>query len=232
MMLQFIKPLAAVFTFVVGTFAAYVLMPLPTIRPVGCTDSAGPVEAPVCELAARPELYDGKLVRVRMNIRRIHSSNASFITSAYCGDKPIAVTCASGYESCSELLDDIARTRPSDVELSADGLFSASVISYGRSGTAHRLPLFEITETRSVRVTGGKFPLKAGYGDDIKYVDKITETPVGRGRGTGHGYGSGTGHGHGGGPRTMPVANVAGSGIGTGPERGGGYSGGANNRDH
>jgi hypothetical protein len=228
--MYYLKPFAAVFTFVVGTFAAYVLMPLPEYGPVGCTDSTGLVETPVCELAAHPELYDGKLVRVRMNIWRIHSRNASFTTSADCDDKLVVVTCSRGYESCSELLDDITRAQPSDVEIYADGLFSASVISYQRSGTTHRMPLFEITETRSVSVVGGKSRLRGSYGE-FKYVDKINGPADSRGTGTGRGHGSGTGDGIGTGPgegrgsgtgRGYSINTVS----GTGPGRGGGGSGG------
>jgi len=220
-MLQYVKPFAAIVTFVIGTFSAYVLMPLPTISPVGCPNSADPVVTPVCELAAHPELYDGKLVRVRMNIQRIHGPNASFITSAYCDDKPVVVTCAAGYGSCSELLDDIIRAKPSDVEIYADGLFSASAISYERSGTTHRLPLFEITETRSVRVNGGKFELQRSY-DKLNKRANSRETGhghgVGDGRGTGQGTGSGSGSGTG-----YASANTT---SGTRPGRGGGGSGG------
>lgn len=225
MMLQFVKPLAAVFTFIIGTFAAYVLMPLPEFHVVGCnfgsTDQVDLVETPLCQLGTYPELYERKLVRVRLDIRLVHTADSTELVAYHCGARSMRIDCRKGYESCYQLLDKIAHTRPDEIEIYADGRFYNSAISYERDGTSRRIPLFEIEETRSVRVGGEKLP-----GDDGMFNDDVSdETGDGRGTGRGHGNGSGTGYGTG-------QGTGSGSGRGTGngrgvyTESGGGGSGG------
>ena len=230
--MHYLKPFAAVITFVIGTFAAYVLMPLPAIRPAGCQNSSDPVETTLCQIGAHPGLYNGKSVRTRMDIRLVQNAYSTELVAEYCGGGPMRVTCLKGYKSCYELLDDIIQARPDDIEIYADGSFYDSVTYYSPDGTSRRIPMFEIKETRSVRVSGEKFPLKGGYGNDRKYVEKINVTSdrrgtghghgVGNGRGTGQGSGSGSGSGTG---TRYATANTT---SGTGPGRGGGGSGGAN----
>jgi hypothetical protein len=229
-MLQFVKPFAAVFTFIIGTFASYVLMPLPASRPVVCNDSACLVETPVCRIGDHPELYNGKLVRTRMDIRLIQTAYSTELVTEYGGGGPMRITCLKGYKSCYELLDDIIQAQPDDIKIYADGWFYNSVTYYNPDGTSRRIPMFEIKETRSVRVSGEKFPLKGSYGNDLKYVDKINGAADGRGTGHGHGIGNGRGTGQGtgsgSGSGTGTGYAAANTTSGTGP--GGGGSGGAN----
>lgn len=196
-MMQYIKPLAAVFTFIIGTFASYVLMPLPEIRMAGCKEPADLVETPLCQLGTYPELYHRKLVRVRLDIRLVTTADSTELVAYHCGGPPMRIDCRKGYGSCYRLLDDITRARPDETEIYTDGRFYKSATSYERDGTSSQIPLFEIEETRGIKVSGGKYPLRGDYGEFTFSDSGSDENGKGYAAGRGHGNGSGTGDGRG-----------------------------------
>lgn len=231
MMLQFVKPLAAVFTFIIGTFAAYVLMPLPEFHVVGCnfgsTDQVDLVETPLCQLGTYPELYERKLVRVRLDIRRVHTADSTELVAYHCGARSMRIDCRKGYESCYQLLDKIAHTRPDEIEIYADGRFYNSAVSYERDGTSRRIPLFEIEETRSVRIRGEKLPGDDGSDETGDGYGAGRGHGSGRGNGTGYGTGQGSGRGTGSGDSSGSGTGYGtGQGTGSGSGRGTGTGGG------
>jgi hypothetical protein len=211
-MMQYLKPFAAVITFVIGTFAAYLLLPLvpPVARPGhdcrvdksghpldphavcdiyrpddGVADAPGlPETVTVCDLASRPERYDGKLVRLRADLETTKSHRAYSVADKACVGKGARVSCAAGNTSCSDLFEALRESDVNSVEFRAEGRFFASVLERPPGGISSRVMLFEITGRIHSRGPGKKSEKPSGRG-------------MGTGSGTGYGSGSGTGVGTG-----------------------------------
>jgi hypothetical protein len=220
-MQSYLKAFTAVFTFTIGTLAAFFLMPLPDVPVVHDVrfDKAGsaPETVSLCELAGRTGRYDGKLVRVEANIE-FNNAGVSSLTDDACLQKWVRLSCDAGYESCRGLLEKVQRSDAGGARIVAIGRFFASVLERVPGGINTRVPLFEITETKVLEIKGGSEI--QGVGDEYNPC-KYDGRRCGYGSGTGSGQGTGSGSGSG--TETGYAANTT---SGTGPGRGGGGSGG------
>jgi uncharacterized membrane protein YgcG len=204
----YLKPFAAVLTFIIGTLAAYFLMPLPDIQVVRDDRfhelGVPPETVSVCALASRPERYDGKIVRIEANIE-FNNAGSSSLTDNACLNKWVRLACDAGYPSCRGLLEEVRQTEPDEARIVAVGRFFASVLERVPEGVNTRVPLFEITETKGLETKGGigvhrgvnpcKYEgRRCGYGSGI---GDSSGSGSGHGGGYGSGEGRGTGHGTG-----------------------------------
>ena len=226
----YIKAFAAIFTFTIGTLAAFFLMPLPDV-PVVRDVRFDEAPVSVCELARRPELYDGKFVRIKAKIEFNNSGASSFVDNA-CLQEWVRISCDIGYDSCRSLLEDVRRSDADETRIIAVGRFFASVLERVPGGVNTRVPLFEITETKGLEIKGGSKVGGHNY-NPCKYDGRRCGYGSGTGSGSGHGQGSGdgngTGRGEGRGSGTgsgYSTNTSSGMGSGDGSGRGGGGSGG------
>lgn len=225
----YLKPLAAILTFLIGTFAVY-LAPLPNIQVAHDARYDEVYSAPetvsLCELEKHPELYDGKIIRMRAWIEM--DDNALIFDHQLCGTEPVRVSCRAGYTSCLDLLEDLRFSRTGRAQIYADGRFHAAVLEHHSTCRADSLvPLFEIAETRGLKLEGvrqavyddkSKFKLdSAPCENDARPCDRGTGTGIGHGTGYGNGGGSGRGIGYGSGDGSggsHPPGTGSGSGDG------------------
>lgn len=226
-MQYYLKAFVAILTFTIGILAAFFLMPLPDIPVVREARfhqlGGAPETVTVCELASRPERYDGRLVRVEANIE-FSNTGASSLTDNACLREWVRVSCDAGYSSCRGLLEDVRHN--DEARIVAVGRFFASVLERVPGGVNTRVPLFEITETKGLEIRGDSESERGGsHVDPCKYEGR--RCGYGSGDGDGSGRGQGTGNGSGGEPRKTAVANVSGSGIGTGSGTGTGTGSGS-----